>query len=66
MVKPGDASESPTARLYRVQEHDDLRSIAERLYGVADFWVILYGANVNAIAEKGGIQPGQVLFVPDL
>lgn len=66
MVKLADPSESPTARLYRVQEQDDLRSIAERFYGVADFWVVLYGANVKAIAENGGLHPGQVLFVPDL
>jgi nucleoid-associated protein YgaU len=66
MVTPTDPSESPTSRLYRVQEDDDLRSIAERLYGVADFWVFLYGANVDAISRSGGIHPGQVLFVPDL
>ncbi len=65
MVKP-DASERTTARLYRVREDDDLRSIAERLYGVADFWIFLYSANVNAIAKNGGIQPGQVLWVPEL
>jgi hypothetical protein len=66
MVTPTDPSESPTSRLYRVQEEDDLRSIAERLYGVADFWIFLYGANVDAISRNGGIHPGQVLFVPDV
>lgn len=66
MVKPTDPSELPTARLYRVQANEDLRSIAARLYGLADFWVFLYGANAEAIAENGGIQPGQVLYVPDL
>jgi hypothetical protein len=65
MVKPVDPSERTTARLYRVQENDDLPSIAQRLYGASDFWVFIYGANVNAIAEKG-IHPGQVLLVPDL
>jgi nucleoid-associated protein YgaU len=66
MVKPTDPSENTTSRLYRVQEDDDLRSIAERIYGVADFWIFIYGANVNAIAKNGGIQPGQVLLVPEL
>ena len=65
-VSSNDPSERPTARLYRVQEHDDLRSIAKRLYGVSDFWIFLYRANVNAISKNGGIQPGQVLLVPDL
>lgn len=66
MVKANDASEQTTARLYRVREEDDLRSIAVRLYGLADFWVYIYGANLDAISKSGGIQPGQILYVPDL
>lgn len=66
MVRPADPSERTTARLYRVQDDDDLRSIAVRLYGLADFWVFIYGANAEAIAENGGIRPGQVLYIPDL
>jgi nucleoid-associated protein YgaU len=66
MVKNGDASERTTARLYRVQEDDDLRSIAERIYGAAEFWVFLYDANVKAITKSGGLRPGQVLFLPEL
>ncbi len=65
-VKSSDPSERTTARLYRVREDDDLRSIAVRLYGLADFWVYIYGANVDEIAENGGIRPGQILYVPDL
>jgi nucleoid-associated protein YgaU len=65
MVKSSDPSEAPTARLYRVQEDDDLRSIAVRFYGLADFWVYLYGANAAEITTNGGIRPGQILYVPD-
>jgi hypothetical protein len=66
MVTPSNPSENTTSRLYRVQKDDDLRSIAERLYGAADFWIFLCGANVDAISRNGGIHPGQVLFVPEL
>jgi nucleoid-associated protein YgaU len=65
-VKSNDSSEGTTARLYRVREDDDLRTIAVRLYGLADFWVYIYGANVESIAENGGLRPGQILYVPDL
>lgn len=65
MVNPNDPSERTTARLYRVQEEDDLRAIAVRLYGVADFWVLLYGANAAEITANGGIRPGQILYVPE-
>jgi nucleoid-associated protein YgaU len=61
-----DLSERTTARLYRVQEHDDLRSIAKRLYGDPDLWIYLHRANVEVISRNGGIQPGQVLLVPEL
>jgi hypothetical protein len=66
MVTAGDPSERPTARLYRVRKDDDLRSIAVRLYGLADFWIFIYGANADAIAENGGLRPGQILYVPEL
>ena len=66
MVTSADWSERTTARLYRVQEGDDLRSIAIRLYGLEDFWVFIRDANAREIAENEGIQPGQVLYVPDL
>jgi hypothetical protein len=65
MVKSSEPSERTTARLYRVREDDDLRSIAVRLYGLADYWIVLYGANAAEIAANGGIRPGQILYVPD-
>jgi len=65
MVKSSDPSERTTDRLYRVQDDDDLRSIALRLYGLADCWVFLYRANAADIAMNGGIRPGQILYVPD-
>lgn len=64
-VSDADFSESPTARLYRVQDDDDLRAIAGRLYGHPDFWVFIYGANAKSIVENGGIRPGQILYIPD-
>jgi len=66
MSTTSDPAERTTARLYRVQEDDDLRSIALRLYGVPDYWVFLYDANAETIVESGGIQPGQILYVPDV
>jgi nucleoid-associated protein YgaU len=66
VMKSPEFSECTTDRLYRVQKDDDLRSIAERLYGVPDFWIFIYGANVSSIRKTGGIQPGQVLVVPEL
>jgi hypothetical protein len=66
MVKANDPAEKTTARMYRVQEDEDLRAIAVRLYGVPDYWVFLYEANARRISEDGGIKPGQVLLVPDL
>jgi len=65
VVKSIDPSEQTTARLYRVQKDDDLRSIAAHLYGLADLWVYLYRANAAEIKTNGGIRPGQILYVPD-
>jgi hypothetical protein len=30
-----------------------------------DFWIFIYGANADAIAENGGLRPGQILYVPE-
>jgi nucleoid-associated protein YgaU len=64
--RQSDPSEATTARLYRVQCGDDLRSIAEELYGLADFWVFIYAANAEEISKREGIHPGQALYIPDL
>jgi nucleoid-associated protein YgaU len=66
MVKSNDPAEKTTARMYRVQEDEDLQAIALRLYGVPDYWVFLYEANAQKIADNGGLKPGQVLLVPDV
>ncbi|MGH9321607.1 MAG: LysM peptidoglycan-binding domain-containing protein [Vicinamibacteria bacterium] len=65
-IERNDPGETPTARLYRVQEDDDLCSIAVQLYGLADFWVFIYNANAEEITKSGGVHPGQILCIPDL
>jgi nucleoid-associated protein YgaU len=61
-----DPSEITTARLYRVQDGDDLRSIADRAYGHAEFWVFILEANRHEIGSGGDVHPGQILQLPDL
>lgn len=65
MVMSADLSEKTTARLYRVQEGDNLHSIAARLYGLSEFWILIYSANAAEIDANGGIRPGQILYLPD-
>jgi nucleoid-associated protein YgaU len=65
MVTLSDLSEKTTARLYRVQQGDNLHSIAARLYGLPEFWILIYSANAAEIEANGGIRPGQILYLPD-
>jgi nucleoid-associated protein YgaU len=59
-----DASEITTARLYRVQEGDDLRSIASRIYGCEELWLFVLQANLNEIGDADRLRPGQILYLP--
>lgn len=49
---------------YTVQSGDTLASIAQHLYGSADYWPVLYRANHAAIPYANQITAGQVLTVP--
>jgi nucleoid-associated protein YgaU len=55
-----------TLRFHRVEPGETLADIAERLYGDASFWAVLYGANQLLLHESDGLRPGQTLFVPFL
>jgi hypothetical protein len=61
-----DSSEITTARLYRVQDGDDLCSIALHLFGSADLWIFVYAANQREVSGIHGIRPGQILCIPEL
>ena len=61
-----DSSESPTARLYRVQEGDDLRSIASSVYGCEELWLFILQANLREMGDSDRLRPGQILHLPEL
>lgn len=65
-MKTREPSEITTARLYRVQDGDDLRSIALRLLGSADLWIFIYAANQRDMSGAHAIRPGQILCIPEL
>ena len=51
-------------RLYTVRSGDTLSGIAERFYGHADDWHVIYHANRSKISNPGLIYPGEVLRIP--
>ncbi|HVU36163.1 MAG TPA: LysM peptidoglycan-binding domain-containing protein [Opitutaceae bacterium] len=51
-------------RTYTVQEGDTLEKIAARVYGSADQWAKLYGANTDLLSTGQGLKPGTQLKVP--
>lgn len=62
------ASPAPVAapRTYTVEKGDSLSKIAQRVYGRADRWTLIFEANRDKISDPDRIYPGQVLVVPDL
>lgn len=66
---PTAASATPTAgaepRTYTVEEGDSLSKIAQQVYGRADRWTLIFGANRDRISDPDLIHPGQVLVLPD-
>jgi hypothetical protein len=60
----GKHHRTPSAK-YTVQSGDSLASIAQHLYGSADYWPALYSANHATIQDPSQITAGQVLTVPD-
>jgi nucleoid-associated protein YgaU len=56
---------SPAPSSYTVQPGDSLSPIAERVYGSADDWKVLYDANRAAIGGNPNlIHPGTELDIP--
>ena len=49
---------------YTVQKGDSLSKIAQRRYGEAGKWKIIYEANKDNIKNPDLIHPGQVLKIP--
>lgn len=56
------AEESPETHV--VVGGDTLWSLAERFFGDADRWVVLYEANRASVAGPDRLYPGQVLVIP--
>lgn len=48
-----------------VQKGSSLAKIAKQFYGDPDYWVYIYEANSDIIANPNLIEPGTVLMVPD-
>ena len=53
-----------TAVQHAVVGGDTLWSLAERFYGDADLWVILYEANRGSVSAPDELRPGQTLLIP--
>jgi nucleoid-associated protein YgaU len=60
----GTAAAEPTVRTYTVAKGDTLSAIAQREYGDANKWRVIFEANRGTIGDPDRIQPGQVLTIP--
>jgi nucleoid-associated protein YgaU len=60
----GTAAAEPTVRTYTVAKGDTLSAIAQREYGDANKWRVIFEANRGTISDPDRIQPGQVLTIP--
>lgn len=63
------AASQPTGgtetRRYTVEEGDTLSGIAERYYGDASQWRLIFEANRNTVSDPDLIHPGQELHIPN-
>ena len=48
-----------------VQEGESLSKIAEKYYGKASQWQLIYDANQDQINDPDLIKPGQRLYIPE-
>lgn len=55
---------SPTSQLYTVVAGDTLSAIAERIYGDASYWPLIFESNRTIIANPNLIFPGQTFNLP--
>jgi nucleoid-associated protein YgaU len=64
-IPPSPASDSkPVGKTYTVVQGDSLSEIAQREYGDAQKWRIIYEANRDVIQDPEIIHPGQRLRLP--
>jgi nucleoid-associated protein YgaU len=56
---------APAPRSYTVQNGDTLSGIAERYYGSASKWRLIYEANRDLIKDPDLIYPGQTVRIPE-
>jgi nucleoid-associated protein YgaU len=59
-----EAGIQPALPTVRVERHDTLRKIAQRIYGDQDRWKDIYDANRNVLRRPEDVKVGQVLVVP--
>jgi nucleoid-associated protein YgaU len=60
----GPPAQVSAPRTYTVAAGDTLSAIAQREYGAADRWKLIFEANRDQISDPDRIQPGQVLTIP--
>jgi nucleoid-associated protein YgaU len=68
-AQPGPPEAAPAQtgsapRTYTVVAGDSLSAIAQREYGAAKQWKVIFEANRDQISDPDRIQPGQVLKLP--
>jgi len=70
-VESGGTSSAPqgstppeTEMAYRVAPGDSLSKIAQRVYGDANKWRLIFEANTDQIKNPDLIHPGQILKIP--
>ncbi|MBN1871501.1 MAG: LysM peptidoglycan-binding domain-containing protein [Candidatus Omnitrophica bacterium] len=51
---------------YKVQTGDTLEKIAQKFYGKASKWPVVFEANKDIIPEPSKIYPGQEIIIPAL
>jgi nucleoid-associated protein YgaU len=56
---------STRQRTHTVASGDTLSGIAQRVYGRADRWKLIFEANRDKLDDPDRIYPGQVLVIPD-
>jgi nucleoid-associated protein YgaU len=61
---PAEGGGASAPRTYTVAAGDTLSAIAQREYGAADRWKVIFEANRDQISNPDLIQPGQVLTIP--
>lgn len=55
---------TPARRTHTVEKGDTLSGIAQKVYGRADRWQLIYQANRDQLDDPDRIYPGQVLVIP--